>query len=156
RVLRDLETVCLKCLHKDPQRRYATAAALANDLRAFLNGRPIAARSVGRVERGTRWVRRNPTAAALIVSGFMSLALAVAFGGREWHLLILRRAETVKWDERLALVGRLQQEGRFTEARAVLQRELEVGSKGMRREVEVARANLELVQRLDRLRMDRA
>jgi WD40 repeat protein len=66
KIPRDLETITLKCMAKDPARRYASAAELAADLRAWLNGDPIRARPVGRVERAQRWCRRNPVIAALL------------------------------------------------------------------------------------------
>lgn len=62
---RDLETICLKCLRKDSSRRYASAGALADDLRRFQHGEAIAARPVGRWERGIKWTNRHPAATVL-------------------------------------------------------------------------------------------
>jgi len=65
-VPRDLETICLKCLRKAPEDRYLSAEALADDLRAFLEGRSISARPMSRVEKSVRWVRKNPSWTALV------------------------------------------------------------------------------------------
>jgi serine/threonine protein kinase/Tfp pilus assembly protein PilF len=65
---RDLTTICLKCLEKDPQRRYPSALALAEDLDRWLKDEPIHARRTSIFGRGKKWVRRNPTVALLILS----------------------------------------------------------------------------------------
>lgn len=81
---RDLGTICLKCLQKRPERRYASAEALAEDLRRFLAYEPITARPVPPLERSVKWVRRNPTWAVVLV------AACVALGGGVSHTLVVQ------------------------------------------------------------------
>ncbi len=66
RIPRDLETICLKCLEKDPNRRYPSAQSLAHELRRYLHGEPIQARPLGRIARGGRWCKRKPMAATVV------------------------------------------------------------------------------------------
>src|SRR5262249_25599007 len=81
---RDLETVCLQCLQKDPGRRYASARDLADDLRRFRDGLPVRARPVGAAERLGRWARRRPREAGLAGLGLAAVLLAA--GGWAWYV----------------------------------------------------------------------
>src|SRR5207249_763285 len=84
---RDLSTICLKCLEKDPKRRYSSALALAEDLERWLKHEPILARHTGIVARGKKWVRRNPTSALLAAS---LVALVAAAGWIVWKSELIR------------------------------------------------------------------
>ncbi|MDB5331108.1 MAG: tetratricopeptide repeat protein kinase family protein, partial [Phycisphaerales bacterium] len=158
KVSRDLETICLKCLQKEPTRRYESALVLADDLRRFEEGRPIQARPAGRRERAWRWCRRNPTIAALLL---MALALVgLVSGGGTW--LFQQRSHHDK--ELRSEIGTavtqavsLRKGFHFHEAQELLeQARLRLGSTGsneLRRLVDQAWADLELVEKLDTARM---
>jgi TolB-like protein/Tfp pilus assembly protein PilF/predicted Ser/Thr protein kinase len=91
KVDRDVSTICLKCLEKDPKRRYPSAVALAEDLERWLKHEPILARRTGLITRGRKWVRRNPTSALLAAS---LVALAASAGWIVWKSEFIRQPET--------------------------------------------------------------
>jgi eukaryotic-like serine/threonine-protein kinase len=121
-VTRDLENVCLKCLEKEPGRRYGSAETLAEDLRRFQAGEPTRARPVGRLERGWKWAKRRPVAAGLLaVSTLLLLALVGLTVGWFYHGKVeaaLGLAETALEDaERQRTAAQLAREEALANAR---------------------------------------
>jgi WD40 repeat protein/predicted Ser/Thr protein kinase len=94
-IARDLETICLKCLSKEPQKRYPSAEALADDLERWLRGEPVRARRTGPVVRSLKWARRRPALAGMVV--LMALTALLGFVG-VGALLQLRQTQ-VQRDE---------------------------------------------------------
>jgi predicted Ser/Thr protein kinase len=117
----DLEIICLKCLQKEPYRRYATAEVLADDLQHFLRGEPIAARPVGALVRGWRWCRRRPKVATLLgVVVFLTAAGVPAVTLLAWRAAAnLRQAEE---NRALAETNRQRAEANFALARRAVER----------------------------------
>jgi serine/threonine-protein kinase len=165
KVPRDVETICLKCLQKEPGRRYATAAALVDDLTRFVDGCPIAARPPSWAGRVRRWSRREPVAAGLAA---MALCLAaVVIGGGFWlqHVQSERRADVARREGRtwqaveasLVQAATLQAQGRWPEARAALRGAPELlgasAPREMSRRLRQARNDADVVADLESIRL---
>jgi tetratricopeptide (TPR) repeat protein len=128
KVPRDLETICLKCLHKDPKRRYPDAGELVTDVRRFLEGRPIRARRTGPLEHAWRWCRRNPAGAALaaMILAFAGLCVGAALWVQRQqlerrHEVELRREQARMEIERaLGQQEDLREQGRWEDAKVEL------------------------------------
>jgi serine/threonine-protein kinase len=97
-VPRDLNTICLKCLEKEPRRRYSSAAAFADDLRRFLSGARVHARSAGPWERTVRWARRKKTMAAILAVSSIAVLIVLTLG--VWHYTRLREYNAALATER--------------------------------------------------------
>jgi serine/threonine-protein kinase len=162
RLPRDLETICLKCLRKEPRARYPSAAALADDLRRFQRGVPIMARPPGPSERIARWLKRRWTQAAVLVG---CLSLAACLGGGLW-LWSEQRGIEQGVESDLREVARLQQAADWSGAAGAVERARgrlgRGGRDGLRRRLDQAALDLErarresgLVSRLDPIRLTR-
>jgi WD40 repeat protein len=159
RVHRDLEIICLKCLDKDPGRRYRSAEALAEDLDRWLSGMPILARPVGQMERLWRWSRRKPALAAASLVALIGLVATTAVSAT----LAVKQAQaardirTERDKTQVALI-----ESRHLSARLALDRALSFCEQGhadygllwMARGLQLDPAGTDDIQRLLRLSLD--
>src|SRR5262249_13995244 len=154
---RDLDTICLKCLRKEPPRRYPTAAALADDLRRFQRGEPITARRAGHLERSAKWVRRNPGATVAAASVVTLLVAATGIVGRSlWSRAELSRGV----NDDLAALDRFERRGEWSDAREALERAKgrlgERDVSGAQSRLRQAEQNLQLVAELAAIRLSSA
>jgi serine/threonine protein kinase/Tfp pilus assembly protein PilF len=154
-VPRDLETVVRKAIEREPNRRYADAAALAEDLHRFVEGRAIRARRTGALEHAWRWCRRNPAWAALVAAilALVGLSIGVALAA-ERRAGRAREAVAVMMEQ---IQGLLRQ-GLWDEARAVLRQAEErledTGAVDPRARLAQAQSDVDLSARLEDIRMD--
>jgi eukaryotic-like serine/threonine-protein kinase len=155
-VPRDLETICLKCLSKSGLHRYASAAALAADVRRFLNDEPILARPTGRFERLFKWTKRHP-AWATAVAASLAMVICGSIGLMRMRALHHDRQRAIEAD--LRDVAAYEGHGEWSKAREVLHRDLAPAdsllSNELAEQLHLAERNLDLIAALDAIHLER-
>lgn len=164
RVPRDLQTICLKCLQKDPARRYKTAADLVKDLERFTNGEPILARPVGAAERTIKWCRRRPSTTLAIAVSMFAIAGATAGGvwlqqvmhARHTQETVRRESARASIEAALPSLSRFVASQQWMDATGLLrtaQAQLgDAASPELERRLAAAEEQFEVAQELDRIR----
>ncbi len=161
RAPRDLKTICLKCLQKDPSRRYDSAHALAEELRRFQRGEAIKARPVGTTERLARWARRRPALAVAIALGFLlASVLLITLLWWQGEQRALQASAVAYAEADLSESQRLLNEGDFKASSALLQRAKErlvaFVPTELHGRLTKAFEDLQFATRLDAIRTERA
>jgi WD40 repeat protein len=144
RLPRDLETICLKCLRKEPPKRYATAADLADDLAAFLRGEPIRARPAGPGERAWKWCRRRPAVAGLLATVAVTLLLGATVAG---HFALRAEREArekdAQWREAVAQKEEAEKQRKDADTQRRLSQEAAAAKELQRQELERQKTSAE-------------
>lgn len=164
RVPRDLQTICLKCLQKDPARRYKTADELADELKRFMSGEPIRARPVSPAERTVKWCRRRPSTTLAIAVSVVALTGAVAGGiwlqqvghARDTQEAVRRESARASIEAALPSLSRFVASQQWMDATGLLrtaQAQLaDAASPELERRLAAAEEQYEVAQELDRIR----
>ncbi|HEY4260764.1 MAG TPA: protein kinase [Schlesneria sp.] len=156
KVPRDLETICLKCLQKEPLRRYATATALADDLQRFLRNEPVLARRVSRLERVGKWANRHRALTAAMISSVL-LVIFLLYAG--WWLMLDQAVITRAVQEDFQDVVRAERRSSWAEARMALERaNARLGDRQatvLRDALQQYERELKFVDRLESIRLNR-